>query len=134
MRDADTEAWLRGMPVGAPVTIDGVEVWLKPFPLGAELMAVLVDGFSEADLQNTLMQGFQAALEFDAGFGLSPDGRSLVLSQWLPDVGSWVEAADALERLLDQVEMVRGGASRESDPMLERDEQRMRRMLEGGIR
>ena len=139
MHDLDTEKWLQTLPVGSPVVIDGVEVWLKTFPVGAELGAYLLHGFSEVGLQEALGQGFQVAIEFDAGFGLSPDGGSLCLSQWLPGVGGWVEAAEPLEKLLDQVEMLRESINPARnalirDPVQGRLEQRMRKKLEGGIK
>ncbi len=134
MRDPDTDAWLRTLPVGTPVAIDGVEIWLKTFPVGAELGIYLMHDFSEAQLQDALRQGFRLAVEFDAGFGLSADGRSLCLSQWLPGVTSWMEAGDALEKLLNQMEMLRTSIEPGRNPMQERIEQRMRKMLEGGIK
>lgn len=134
MRDPDTDAWLQTLPVGTPVAIDGVEIWLKTFPVGAELGAYLLHDFSEAELQDALRQGFRVAIEFDAGFGLSMDGRSLCLSQWLPGVGRWIEAAEALEKLLNQMEMLRNSIDPVRNPMQERIEQRMRKMLEGGIK
>ena len=139
MLDPDTEQWLQSLPVGSPVAIDGFEVWLKTFPVGAELGAHLLHRFSEAELQEALAQGFEGAIEFDAGFGLSPDGESLCLSQWLPGIGGWLEAAEPLEKLLDQVEMLReridpARKALTRDPVQERFEQRMRKKLEGGIK
>lgn len=139
MHDPDTANWLQTLPVGSPVAIDGVEIWLKTFPVGAELGAYLLHDFSETELQEALRQGFQVALEFDAGFGLSPDGGSLCLSQWLPGVGGWAEAAEPLEKLLNQVEMLRESIDPArnallSNPIQERIEQRMRKKLEGGIK
>jgi hypothetical protein len=139
MLDPDTEEWLQSLPAGSPVAIDGVEVWLKCLPTGAELGAYLQHGFSETELETALKEGLRCAMEFDAGFGLSPDGGSLCLSQWLPGVGGWVEAAEPLEKLLDQVEMLRKStdATRNAparNPVQERFEQRMRKKLEGGIK
>ena len=139
MFDPDTEAWLQSLPVGTPVAIDGVEVWLKTFPVGAELGAYLLHGFSEAELQDALRHGFRGAVEFDAGFGLSADGGSLCVTQWLPGVDSWIEAAESLEKLLNQVEMLRESIdparnALSRNPLQERVEQRMRKMLEGGIK
>lgn len=139
MDDPDTDAWLQTLPVGTPVAIDGVEIWLKTFPVGAELGAYLLHSFSEAELQDALRQGFRVAVEFDAGFGLSSDGESLCLSQWLPGVGSWAEAAEPLEKLLDQVEILRESIdparnALARNPVQERIEQRMRKTLEGGIK
>lgn len=52
-------------------------------------------------------RGFSSAIDFDAGLGQSADGGSLTLTQWLPGVASWRQAADALERLLNQVSALR---------------------------
>lgn len=134
MRDPDTDTWLLTLPLGEPVAIDGVEIWLKTFPAGAELGAWLLQDFTEPELQDSLRKGFHAAIEFDAGFGLSVDGRSLCLSQWLPGVHDWIGAAEALERLLNQVELLRGDMAPVRSPAQERIEQRMRKMLEGGIK
>jgi hypothetical protein len=139
MYDPDTEHWLQTLPVASPVAIDGVEVWLKAFPVGAELGAYLLHGFSEAELQDALRHGFRGAVEFDAGFGLSPDGGSLCLSQWLPGVSGWVEAAEPLEKLLNQVGLLRESIDPARNalmhnPVQERIEQRMRKKLEGGIK
>jgi hypothetical protein len=139
MRDPDTDAWLQTLPVGTPVAIDGVEIWLKTFPVGAELGAYLLHGFSEPELQDALRQGFRVAVEFDAGFSLSSDGESLCLSQWLPGASGWTDAVEPLEKLLNQVEILRESIdparnALANNPIQERIEQRMRKMLEGGIK
>lgn len=127
--DPDTQAWLQTLPLNSPVTIDGIEVWLRLAPQGAELAALLIEDCSEIALHDALSLGLAAAFEFDAGFGLSPDERSLILSQWLPGVADWVEAAPALEKLLDQVEALEVAMRRERDPRTRRHEQRMRGLL-----
>ena len=137
--DPETDAWLQTLPVGTPVAIDGVEIWLKIFPVGAELGAYLLHGFTEPELQDALRQGFRVAVEFDAGFSLSADGGSLSLTQWLPGVGNWTEVAEPLEKLLDQVEILRESIdparnALANDPVQERIEQHMRKALEGGIK
>ena len=100
----------------------------QDIPGRRELGALLVHDFSEAQLQDALRHGFDMAITFDAGFGLSVEGRSLCLSQWLPGVRSWIEAAEPLEKLLNQAEMLRTSFDPVRDPMQDRIEQRMRRM------
>lgn len=135
MTDAGTEQWLHTLPLGETVAIDGIEVWLKVSAEGAELGAYLLHAYSEPELQTAVSLGFQAALEFDAGFGLSPDGKSLCLLQWLPAVSGWTQAAQPLEDILDQVGMLREsmGAQRypAPDPAQDRLEQRLRKKFEG---
>jgi hypothetical protein len=135
--DAATVEWLRALPLHVPVVIDGVTLWLKPGARGAVLLALLEPGCSEQRLQAMLCHGFRCALEFDAGFGLGEDGVSLCLLQWLPGVGGWLEAAEALAGLLDQVDTLRlagdpVGNALGNGPMRDRTEQRLRRMFEGG--
>jgi hypothetical protein len=131
--------WLAAQPLDTDVDIDGESVYLRLRPGGAELGAHLWREGSQLQLQEALQQGFSSACEFDAGLGLSPDGRGVVLSQWLAQARGWADAVDALEALLRQVARWRAelapprrelGAPRAA----ERQEQRMRSLLAGGRR
>lgn len=97
------EQWLREQPLDSEVEIAGETVYLNIHPRGAELGAFLFRSFSQQQLHDSLRQGFSSAMEFPAGLGITRDGESLTLSQWLPEVSNWSEAASALETLLDQL-------------------------------
>ena len=133
--DDEIEQWLLELPLDVPIDIDGESVYLKVHSDGAELGAYLVHSYSSAQLQDALKQGFQSALQFDAGLGRTPDGRSLVLTQWLPDVRYWFEAAEPLERLLNQLSMWRtalaSGKVQQTNTLETRNEQRLRMLLRG---
>ncbi|MTV41099.1 hypothetical protein [Duganella radicis] len=135
MQIDELERQLQGFPLEEPVSIDGESVYLRVGRDGAELGAVFLEEMNERQLQEALQLGFQSALEFDAGWALSDDGASLLLTQWLPDARDWTAAPEALERLLNQVELLRALAasapaedSREHDAG-GREEQRMRSKL-----
>jgi hypothetical protein len=129
------EQWLQEQPLDEPVEIDGETVYLNVHADGAELGANLLTSYTQAQLQDALKQGFQSATRFDAGLGCTPDGNDLVLTQWLPDVSSWSEAADALENLLNQLSMWRAALALAQTKQIEikdnRDEKRMRSLLAG---
>lgn len=134
--DAGTAAWLREQPLNVPVVIDGIVVWLKVGPRGAVLGALLEQDCDEQRMRSLAGQGFRCATEFDAGFALADDGVSLCLLQWLPGAAGWADAAPALEKLLNQVDTLRlagdpVGAATGRNPMQDRTEQRLRKMLEG---
>jgi hypothetical protein len=133
--DDEVMQWLREQPLDEPVEIDGESVYLRVHSAGAELGAHLVRAFSPAQLQDALRQGFQSALAFDAGLGCSDDGTILVLNQWLPHVRNWADAAEALEKLLDQVSMWRAGLfptkPQQMDKLANRNEQRLRSLFTG---
>ncbi|MEN3296544.1 MAG: hypothetical protein V7642_5797 [Burkholderiales bacterium] len=138
MLDADTEQWLRTLPVDEPSSVGGVEVWLTVSPAGAELGACLIPVCADAQLADALKQGFRSAIDFDAGFSLSPDGKSLCLTQWLSNVYGWLEAAEPLEKLLNQVDMLHAAldptrSALIRNPAIARIEQRLRMSLAGRI-
>ncbi|WP_211474772.1 hypothetical protein [Collimonas humicola] len=95
--------WLQAQPLNAAVVIDDESVYLNVYPNGAELGVCLTQAYTQDQLQRALRQGFSSAIHFDAGLGLSADGNSLVLTQWLQDVANWPQAAPALEHLLNQL-------------------------------
>jgi hypothetical protein len=107
MQSAELEHWLQSLPLGEPVDIDGECVYLRVEQSGAELGVQYLGQVTEVQLQRALQQGFQNATEFDAGWALSLDGATLLLTQWLPNVSSWTEVSEALEQLLNQVELQR---------------------------
>lgn len=133
--DDEIGQWLREQPFDEPVEIDGESVYLRVQSNGAELGAILTRSFSRLQLQDALKQGFQSALDFDAGLGCSDDGTILVLNQWLPHVQDWVGAAEALEKILNQASMWREalspGRPQQMDKMGNRNEQRLRMLFTG---
>ena len=128
----EVEKWLEALPLNEPVNIDGESVYLKVSEDGAELGVHFMEEVTDQQIQDALQQGFQNALEFNAGWSLSSDGSILLLSQWLPGVGGWMEVAETLEQLLNQVEQLRmmeviSNVKTENIPS--RDEQRFRSRL-----
>lgn len=133
----DVIQWLQELPVGTPVEIDGETVYLETHPDGAVLGGYLMSAYTPAQLQNALKLGFQNALFYKAGLGQSRDGNTLVLTQWLPKARSWLDAADELEELLNQLSEWRETLvpARESRPVhaseADRNEQRLRKLFAG---
>lgn len=105
--DEELAQWLRAQPLDAPVAIDGESVYLAIHRDGAELGAYLTRAYTQEQLQQALRQGFSSAIDFDAGLGQSSDGDSLVLTQWLPGVTGWPQAAQPLDNLLNQLTLWR---------------------------
>lgn len=101
--DDGLQEWLQEQPFNIPININGESVYLKVEENGAELGAFLIHDHSPPQLREALLQGFSSAIDFDAGLGKSADGNSLTLSQWLPEVSSWQQAAGFLECLLNQL-------------------------------
>ncbi|SRR5450830_956860 len=127
------EQWLENLPLDEPVDIDGETVFLKLQPQGAELGVYLVPAFTGAALNEAMRSGFQCALDFHAG--LSVEGPDLLLTQWLPQVESWLEAAEALESILNQTGMWRAlmvSTSTVEQDNRSRSETRVRKLLSGG--
>jgi len=119
-------------PLNEAVAIDGESVYLRVHRDGAELGAHFLAPVSERELQEALQLGFQSALEFDAGWALSDDGDTLLLTQWLPGVQDWTEVPDALELLLNQVELLRTMVTltgTRPEHGASRDERRFRSMM-----
>lgn len=103
----DLQEWLQAQPLDTPIDINGESVYLNVEANGAELGAYLLHGHVQSQLREALLQGFSSAIEFDAGLAQSADGNSLTLTQWLPGVSSWEQAAHALENLLNQLSVWR---------------------------
>jgi hypothetical protein len=81
-----------------------------------------------------MSNGFRSATMFDAGLGLTADGKVLVLNQWLPRVSSWPEAAQSLENLLNQLGEWRADLTPETsvtEKVTARTEQRLRSLFKG---
>lgn len=133
--DDDFWEWLKSQPLDEPVEIDGESVYLKVRHDGAELGAFLVHSYTPNQLQDALRQGFNSATQYDAGLGRTADGGSLVLNQWLPNVIGWVDAAEALENLLNQLSMWRAVLVPpkviQMDSLSNRNEQRLRMLFTG---
>lgn len=135
MQSIELEQWLQTLPLDEPVSIDGESVYLKVDQAGAELGVHFMEQVTEQQLQGALQQGFQNALEFDAGWALSIDGTVLLLTQWLPGVSEWTEVPDALEQLLNQVELQRALeaiTAVKTESIQSRDERSMRSKLMRG--
>jgi hypothetical protein len=137
--DEDVVSWLQGLPLGVPADVAGESVYLHLHDDGAELGAFLIRDYTPMQLEIALKRSFQSILRFDAGLGVSADGRSVVLSCMLPGVSSWVEAADALENLLTQISMMRAAMGptkpvEKTNKGIDRTEQRLRMLLKGGLK
>lgn len=130
----EVEKWLEALPLNEPVNIDGESVYLKVGEDGAELGVHFMDEVTDQQILDALQQGFQNALEFNAGWALSSDGSTLLLSQWLPGVSGWVDVSETLEQLLNQVELLRtmeviSISHVKTKDIPSRDEQRFRSIL-----
>lgn len=134
MSNENTEEWLKGLPLDELVHIDGDSVFLRLHPEGAELGVRLLADANDAGLADALRTGFQGALEFDAGLGWEAEGNALVLTQWLAGTASWSEAAEALEKILNQASMWRAAmapAAVRQEKSSRRVEERFRKLLAG---
>lgn len=135
MQISELEEWLQGLPLDEPVFIDGESVYLRVEDGGAELGAVFLDSVTGEQILEALRQGFQLAMEYEAGWALSTDGGKLLLTQWIPGVSDWTEVPDELEKLLNQVAALRlaedVGTKFKTEDMPNRDERRIRSKLLG---
>lgn len=135
MQINELEQQLQTFPLDEPVDIDGESVYLRVFQDGAELGVHFLEVPTERQLEDALQLGFQSALEFDAGWALSDDGSILLLTQWLPDVSGWTDVPQAVEQLLDQVELLRSLvtiSNTRTEDSASRDERRFRSKLMRG--
>jgi len=107
MLDAETERWLETLPLGEALDIGGEKVYLRIEDGGAELGAILIRNCTDLQLQDALRLGMRCAAEFDAGYSMSEDEATLCVTQWLPGAAGWKEAAEPLEKLLNQIDMLR---------------------------
>lgn len=133
----DLEQWLQALPLNQTIDIDGESVYLKVQPKGAELGILLLRNYTGIQLAEALRTGFQSALEFDAGLGVNVEEQMLVLTRWLPDLGAWPDAAEALESILNQTSMWRAALTpveADQDDIIKRSEERIRHSLSGGNR
>ncbi|AIY39656.1 hypothetical protein LT85_0496 [Collimonas arenae] len=102
----DLHTWLVQQEMGCLVDLDGESIYLKADAGGAELGALLLPAPTGEQIRLALQQGFSHALAYGAGLVYHADhavGDSLRLSQWLPGIRSWQEAARPLENLLTQL-------------------------------
>jgi hypothetical protein len=128
------ELWLAALPVDEAVVVDGETVWLRRQPDGAELGVYLLREFTPAQLEEAARAGFHSARQFGAGLAVRDD--ALVLNRWLPGVDSWLDAAGALEDILNQGAMWRAwlAPSRpRRDEGISAQEQRIRARFAGGL-
>ncbi|SFF95798.1 hypothetical protein SAMN05518865_106283 [Duganella sp. CF458] len=129
----DIARWLEDLPADAPLVLDGESAYLQPASGGAELGAILLREASDAQLEEAARTGFQGARQFEAGLALRADG-ALVLSQWLPQAESWLDAAPALEQLFNQLAMWRMAAAparARANNSPDQSEQRIRALFAG---
>lgn len=103
LSEDEVRHWLEQQALNAPVQLGAESVRLNVTEQGAELLAILLPGYQSEQLQQALLLGFSGAIEFEAGLGLSEDGTSLTLAQWLPGVSGWPQASLPLEQLLNQL-------------------------------
>ena len=132
--NGELKQWLQEQPLEEPVEIDGEVIYLTVRDDGAELGAYLLENHSLPQLENAMRNGFRSATMFDAGLGLTADGKVLVLNQWLPRVSSWPEAAQSLENLLNQLGEWRADLTPETsvtEKVTARTEQRLRSLFKG---
>lgn len=135
MQIVELERTLKTFPLDEPVSIDGESVYLRVDLDGAELGVHFLESVTDQQLQDVLQLGFQSAMEFDAGWALSSDGNTLLLTQWLPGARDWTQVSEALEQLLNQVEVLRTLeviTSTKTEHNSSRDEQRVRSKLMKG--
>jgi hypothetical protein len=128
----DVQSWLQTLPLNEPVTIDGEPVFLRAGSNGTELGVILMTSPTDADLLRASRVGFQSAMQYQAGLGIWDERDALVLSQWLPLVSNWADAAEPLEALLNQTALWRSALKSESPkPSAETSisERRIRAML-----
>jgi hypothetical protein len=133
--DEETEQWLRSLPLDEPVEIDGETITLTVLENGAELGGRLVHAYTRVQLQAAIKQGFRSAMKFDAGLGVTTDGSDLVLTQWLANAGGWLDAAEPLEKLLNQLSTWRvvldPAKPRPIETAAKRHEQSLRMLFKG---
>lgn len=132
MSNHDLEEWLQALPLEVPIDIDGELVCLKVHPEGAELSVLLFQKYTGAQLAEAFRTGFQSALSYDAGLGVTVDDQALLLVQWLPDTSTWADASDALENILNQASMWRAALTQpaaEPDDPSRRGEDRIRKLF-----
>lgn len=130
------EHWLEGLPVDEAVVVDGETVYLRRHPDGAELGVYLLRDFTQAQLEEAARAGFHSARQFGAGLALADDGQALVLNRWLPGADGWLDAAGALEDILNQSALSRAwlAPSRpRREEGLSAQEQRIRARFAGGL-
>ncbi|KQZ44732.1 hypothetical protein [Duganella sp. Root1480D1] len=129
----DIARWLADLAVDAPLVLEGESAYLHPVSGGAELGAILLREASDAQVDQAARAGFQGARQFDAGLAIRADG-ALVLSQWLPQAETWLDAAPALEQLFNQLALWRAAmapARTRQHNSFDQSEQRIRAMFAG---
>lgn len=132
------EHWLAALPVDEAVVVDGETVWLRRHPdgagPGAELGVILLREFTPAQLEEAARAGFHSARQFGAGLAVQDD--ALVLNRWLAGADGWIDAAGALEDILNQSAMWRAWlapARPRRDEGVSAQEQRIRARFAGGL-
>ncbi|WEF32241.1 hypothetical protein [Pseudoduganella chitinolytica] len=130
------ELWLEGLPLDEAVAIDGETAYLRRHPGGAELGIYLLREFTPAQLEEAARAGFHSARQFGAGLAVADDGKALVLNRWLPGVAGWLDAAGALEDILNQGALWRAWLAPHRprrDDGLSAQEQRIRARFAGAL-
>lgn len=134
MNNRGIDEILAELALNKTVMFDDVAVCLQIFPQGAVLSAELSNKFSPSTVSSFLESAFAIALSFDAGLGIDDRNRTLLLTQWLPSVKSWLEAESALEKILNQrdrylPELLTKNSVIPNKSVLSRGEQRIRNLL-----
>lgn len=128
------EHWLAALPVDEAVVVDGETVWLRRHPDGAELGIYLLREFTPAQLEEAARAGFHSARQFGAGLAVQDD--ALVLNRWLVGADGWLDAAGALEDILNQGALWRAWlapARPRREEGVSAQEQRIRARFAGGL-
>ena len=134
MWQGDFHAELAELPVNRMVQFVEASVCLNLRAGGAVLSVTLQENFSADSLRRSLDSGFASALLYEAGVAVDARQNLLQLVQWLPTTKSWLEAATALEAMLNQRDLYRSmTGSADAVPMQRlrgsRDEYRLRASL-----
>jgi hypothetical protein len=134
MKDLNLSEILGELPLNKTVLFDDAFVCLQITSEGALLSAELLKKFSNSSILNFLESAFHMALYYEAGLAIDDRDGTLLITQWLPSVKSWLEAETALEKILNQLDHCRSAllinkdsTSTNSPPA--KGEQRIRSLL-----
>ncbi len=95
---------LSKLPLNKTILFDDISVCLQMFSEGSLLSAELSKKYSTSIISSFLESAFEMALLFDAGLAIDERNNTLLITQWLPSVKSWIEAEAALEKILNQLD------------------------------
>jgi hypothetical protein len=134
MNELSLSEILGELPLNKTVLFDDAFVCLQITSEGAVLSAELLKKFSTSTISNFLESAFHMTLYYEAGLAIDDRDGTLLITQWLPSVKSWLEAEAALEKILNQLDHCRtalliskDSTSANSPPV--KGEQRIRSLL-----